>query len=401
VLPLALFLIALPNDDFSKTWNDVSTTIKSRYYARETRKQEMDLILDRYESKAKAATSRADFETIVNTMISQFHDSHFAYLSRSDQGFYLMQGLASSTPEPMPEIGAWFGADPKGYVVKMVLDGGQAARVGLRKGDVVETIDGQSFSPIDSLRPKIGAEVTLGAVRNASMLFFKPRVESTPCLEMFLKASRDSAKIIEDHGRKIGYFHLWTQAADSFRNALSGAVYGKLGKTDGFILDLRDGFGGRPEGYADPFFRPDFWVDWTYSPKAKISQLFGYGRPLIVLINSGSRSAKEILSYAFKQSKRGLLLGRTTAGNVLGTFPQKVNDWSYLELPIVDVEVEGVRLEGKGVMPDVYIPNESDGNGDDMDMAAALDRMRRIRIYKGDPGVRTALTPKTTSGKGS
>ena len=125
-------------------------------------------------------------------------------------------------------------------------------------------------------------------------------MNSGPGLDMFLDATKNSVRVIDDHSRRIGYFHLWTLAGEDFKNALSGAIYGKLKNTDGFILDLRDGFGGRPEGYADPFFRPDVQLTWVMGD-TRSNELYGYGRPLMTLINNGSRSAKEILSYVLKK----------------------------------------------------------------------------------------------------
>ncbi len=384
---VALFLPSLlkQTDDFAKTWDQVAGAIRKSYYARETRKAEMDRLLGEFGPRAKAAQNRGDFELAVNKMIREFRDSHFDFFTRSDQGFYLMQGLAApNQTEEMPEIGAWFASVADGYQVRMVLEGGEAERSGIHKGDILKTVDGQPFSPVDSLRAKIGSQVTIEAKRGTTTLSFKVKVEQKSCLAMFLDASRDSARIIDANGRKIGYFHLWTEVNDTFKNALSAAVYGKLRDTDAFILDLRDGFGGRPEGYGDPFFRPDYWIQWGNDPKTAYTQLFGYGRPLAVLINSGSRSAKEILSYTFKASHRGTLIGRTTAGNVLGTFPQKIGDWAYLEIPFVDVNVQGVRLENRGVDPDIAVSNEQDAAGNDMDIKAAIDRLKSSPIYKGD-----------------
>jgi carboxyl-terminal processing protease len=112
-------------------------------------------------------------------------------------------------------------------------------------------------------------------------------------------------------------------------------------------------------------------------PKDGYRQLFGYGRPLVVLINGGSRSAKEVLSYIFKKSGRATLVGQKTAGNVLGTFPQAINDWAYLEVPMLDVLADGVRLEGTGVAPDVPVAKEFDATGNDLDLQAALDRLAK------------------------
>jgi carboxyl-terminal processing protease len=372
--------VAAKTEDYSKTWDQIDKAIRRGYYARVQRKSTMEELLGRYGPQAKAATSRVQFESIVNHMIHDFRDSHFGFFTESDQTYYLMDNLArTKDAKAMPEFGAWFSGTPDptgGYTVTMVLEDSEAAKAGLRKGDVVVQVNGQPFTPVDSLKPLVGAKADLTVMRVGTTLHPEVTVSSEKALDMFLDASKASARIIDDNGKKVGYFHLWTQASNDFKSALEGAVYSHLRDTDSFILDLRDGFGGRPEGYGDAFFRPNVWLDWKTSPTSGFKELLGYGRPLVVLINGGSRSAKEVLSYVFKKSGRATLVGQTTAGNVLGTFPQRINDWAYLEIPFVDVLADGIRLEGKGVAPDIAVPVEFDSQGLDLDLKAALGKLK-------------------------
>jgi carboxyl-terminal processing protease len=382
---MLLGLLILPaiaqSDDFGKTWDQVASAIRTRYYAREQRKSEMDGLLAQFGPRAKAAKSRAEFEDLTNEMIRDFHDSHFGFFTLSDQGYYLMDSLVrSKSAKEMPEFGAWFASAPAsggGYTVTMVLDGSEAEKAGLRKGDVIVKVGDQPFTPIDSIAPLVGKSAQLTFQRAGKEMHAQVNVSSEAALPMFLDASKASSRVIDDHGRKIGYFHLWTLASTDFKNAMEGAVYGRLRDTDGFILDLRDGFGGRPEGYGDVFFRPNVWLDWKYSPKSGFRELYGYGRPLVVLINGGSRSAKEVMSYIFKRSGRAELVGQTTAGNVLGTFPQRLNDWAYIEVPVMDVITDGKRLEGVGVSPNVQVSPEFNSQGQDMDLQAGLREVER------------------------
>jgi carboxyl-terminal processing protease len=367
---------------YENQWVEVRRTISRSYYARQTRATEMNRLLDLYGPKIGGSKSQEEFESNVNAMIAAFGDSHFTYLTRSDQGWYLMDSLEKGpNAEAMPNIGAWFRMTPAGYEVQMLLDGLPAMLAGIRKGDIVEECDGQPFSPVDSLTGHVNDQVQLTILRDNRRLTKAVKVSSQKALAMFFDASVNSVKIIDDHGRHIGYFHLWTMAGDEFKNALSSAIYGKLKNTDGFILDIRDGFGGRPEGYADPFFRPDVEITWVMGG-SRLNQLFGYGRPLVTIINNGSRSAKEILSYVLKKSHRATLVGSTTAGNVLGTTPMKLGSGAYLEIPIADVYADGTHLEGKGVAPDVTVPKEFDNDGKDLDLDVALDRLKDVPEHR-------------------
>lgn len=375
ILLATLALTRTASFDASVDWNAVAGAIRGRYYARVANKAKMDQLLAEYEPKAKGAPGLIEFEAVVNQMIHDFGDSHFALLTRADQGYYLMDGLlgsfSGSGGMEMPTFGAWFKTTPDGYSVQMVVDGTAAQKADVRKGDLILRVNGQAFSPVDSLATLAGSTAQVVLKRGQETLTKSIEVKRQPALEMFLQGSSDSSRIVPSGSKKYGYFHLWTQASTKFRDELANAVYGRLKDTDAFILDLRDGFGGRPEGYADPFFRPEVTLEWGQGT-AVSRQLFGYQRPLVVLINRGSRSAKEVLSYILKKSKRAVLIGTNTAGDVLGTSPMKLGDWGYLEIPMVDVKADGQRLEKVGVAPDIAVPTEYDANGKDLVMEQAV-----------------------------
>ena len=299
-------------------WTRVENMISTRYYNRADRKDEMTKLFAKYAKPASEAKSKEAFSDTVNAMIKDFGDSHFHFLTTEDQGYYTFKSLMDANLADAPHVGAWFKKTSDGYTVQMVLNGMAAENADLRKGDLVVAVDNKPFSPIGSLQSLIGRKAKLTVKRKEQTLEKEVDVHGAKGMNLFLEATRNSVKVIEYEGKKIGYIHLWTMANDEFRNALSSAVYGRLKDTDGFILDIRDGFGGRPEGFGDPFFRPESNLEWKFSPSSGNKQLFGYGRPLVVLINEGSRSAKEVFSHIIKKSKRGVLVGTTTAGHVLG-----------------------------------------------------------------------------------
>lgn len=367
-----------PQPDFAKTWATVDSMIRSRYWARQSKKEFMERQLAETKPKAEKAASKEDFSRIVNAMIDRFGDSHFDFFTPEDQGYYVMDQLArmGQAGQKAPHLDAWFKPGKDGYTVQMVLNGGALERADVRKGDVVVSIDGAPFSPIESMRSKVGATARLTLRRGSERFEKSVQVQESTLMDMFVTGSRRSTRIIDDGGKKVGYFHLWTMASDDFRNALSNAVFGPLRDTEAMILDVRDGFGGRPEGFGDPFFRPGVKLKWTFGEGAGSEQLFGYDRPLVVLINEGSRSAKEVFAYIMKKSKRAVLIGTHTAGHVLGTSPARVEDWAYLEIPMVQLEADGEKLEGIGVQPDIVVSPEFDGSGKDLHLERALKYLR-------------------------
>ena len=381
-LVVLLALSSIQHDfDAARAWDTVSSRIMQMYWARETQSEKMKRILEGTAPEAKKCRSTREFDKVMGSMIAKFGDSHFDFLTREDQGYYLFDGFAKGDKAAkLPNVGAWFKEGPDGFTVQMVLNGTPAETAGMHKGDLVTSVDGESFQPVKSFESKVGKKVKVTIRPRKGDITYGPEksleleVTEAPGQELFLEATRKSGKIIERDGKKIAYYHLWTMANSKFKDALEGFVYGKARETDAFILDIRDGFGGRPEGYGDPFFRPEADLEWSFGTKGPgVKQLFGYARPLVVIIDQGSRSAKEVFSYIIKKSGRGVLVGDHTAGDVLGTSPVAIGDWAYVEIPMVDLRIDGNRLEHNPVKADIQVPTEFDEAGNDLFLEKAIE----------------------------
>src|SRR5579862_4671753 len=276
------FAIALQdpgaNVDYAKAWTGIRTSIEGRYYARQQQHDRMKTLLDKYEPAAKAAKTKGEFEKDVNDMIADFGDSHFGFFTKNDQGFYVMESLTKRTGTDMPNIGAWFRPEGGGYAIQMLLNGGAAETAGLRKGDVITQVDGEAFTPVESLASRVGKKAKISYTRDGVAGSVDVSVGQADGNQFFLDATKNSIRVIEVNGKKYGYIHLWTMSNEDQKSALANAVFGKLKDTDGFILDIRDGFGGRPEGFGDPFFRPEVNLSWE-APAFTQKELFGYQRP--------------------------------------------------------------------------------------------------------------------------
>ena len=153
--------------------------------------------------------------------------------------------------------------------------------------------DDAPFGPISSFADKVDKPVKLVIQRGKEKLDKTVTPKSELPMEMFLQATRDSARLIEEGGKKLGYVHLWTQANASFEQVVDGLALNRVcryrtGSSSIFgTVSVDD-----PEGFGDVFFRPGSLITWDYGGGNKNPQRFGYGKPLVVLINGGSRSAE-------------------------------------------------------------------------------------------------------------
>lgn len=355
--------------------------IKTNFYDKKLHGVNWEEIGAKYRAKVQNDMPRREFVRIVNAMLEELHASHCELISEEDFGYYLFpsvlhQDLEGRMAAHIGVMGRYDGSD---YVVAAVLDGSPAQRAGINTGDRIKSAEGAPFTTVGSFKGREGKATSLLVLKAGET---QPRsIEATPrkenILRAFLEATKQSAKVLMLEGRRVGYIHLWTMGHERFKQEMDNLVLGKLHSTEGLILDLRDGFGGNPFGFSEAFFTPDIAWEQDYRG-VKQERPSGYGKPMVVVTNSGTRSAKEFFSYAFKKTGRATLVGSTTAGAFLGA-----NGFEYepflLELSVVGLKLDGQVIEGKGVAPDVFVePNRAYTEQDSQLLSAKQVLLQKI-----------------------
>ncbi len=366
---------------FDKVWQ----TVHEHLFDRKLSGADWQQIGDSYRARLPEVKSREQFETLINRMLDELHVSHTEYYTNEDIEYYMLPAVMHGDlqGEKVAQIGIMGRRDGADYVVTGVMDGSPAEAAGIRAGDHLLTADGQPFTSAGSFEGKEGVsvQITLRREGEATNRIVRVTPVKQNVLQAFLEATRKSARVLPVNGMRLGYVHLWTMAHDAFSEALDRLVLGKLYNTDGLILDLRDGYGGHPWGFGDVFYRPDIvWDEWGHSGRS-ITRHTGYTKPIVVLVNGGTRSAKESFTYELKASHRALIVGSRTAGAFLGanTFP--IGKDGLLELAVMGLRLDGNRLEGVGVTPDVVVAPDRTYTPQDAQLARAeqvlTDAIRR------------------------
>ena len=168
----------------------------------------------------------------------------------------------------------------------------------------------------------------------------------------------DSVDGVEKAGQRIGYIHSWSYAGDQYQEKLEDElIYGRLRDADALVLDLRDGWGGAPLTALQLYTARGPSVTSIGRDRTPSTYHGQWNKPVVMLVNGGSRSAKEILAYGFQQYDIGPVVGTPTAGAVTAGRAFIMPDDSLLYVAVADVYLDQtVRLEGEGVTPDVVVP---------------------------------------------
>lgn len=311
-----------------------------------------------------ASKNLVELQENISAALLPLNCSHLNFVTKNDpMMFYLMAlfGDIQKINRELKEVYTGFVTGGAGFAserVRYVVDNSPAAKSGICIGDRILKVDNEPYIGLLNFYPKQKQIVEIEREGH------KLKVSLIPVManyyDQYNEAMEKSARLINENGKNIGYVHVWGGGSPT-HNVLDLVMSHKLQNADGLILDMRDGYGGNSLDDLDRFFRqaenyPDFEAITRKGKKQSIRYVFE--KPVVVLINKGSRSGKEILAYTLKKTKRAKLIGDTTGGAVLGGSFHYIDNNCALYLPIIDVKIDGIRIEGVGVEPDIRLENK-------------------------------------------
>jgi carboxyl-terminal processing protease len=360
-----------PKSETTAVYEEVWRLVRDKFYDPKLKGLDWEAMGNKHRTDYATAKTEAQRSTAINALLGELGASHTHHYTKDETAYYELVDVFSYPLRR--DIPKHFAGDKVRYAgigmftkeiegktfVSAVFPDLPAARAGLLTGDEIVAADDAPFAPIGSFRNKVGEKVTLNVRREAGgelkSIAVEPRwIEPG---ETFQAALRDSARIIEANGRRIGYVRVWSYAGNEYQQELEEVLSeGKLKDADALIWDLRDGWGGAHPRYLSVFN--------TYGPTLALTgrngttNLVGYrwGKPVAMLVNGGTRSGKEVLAYGFKKNGFGQVIGERTAGALLAGTAFLLSDGSLLILAVEDAAVDGERVEGKGVAPSIEVP---------------------------------------------
>ena len=252
--------------------------------------------------------------------------------------------------------------------VKVVapIDDTPAARSGVKSGDLIIKLDskqvkGMSLNDaVKLMRGKPGTDITLTVVREG---------ESKPLEIVITRAviriTSVKSRLVDD---KIGYVRI-TQfqsgTTEGLRRQISKMKKEVGGALDGLVLDLRNNPGGVLQSaisVSDTFIKQGLIVytkgrsdDSKQSYMATPNDYLD-GSPMVVLTNSGSASASEIVAGALQDHKRAIIMGTKTFGKGSVQTILPMGNGSALKITTARYYTPKDRsIQATGIVPDVVV----------------------------------------------
>lgn len=251
-------------------------------------------------------------------------------------------------------------------MVKVVspIDDTPAAKAGLQPEDYIIAVDDESIigmalsDAVDRLRGKVGSKVTVKIQRGQAEPF------DVSLIRDFIKIKSVRSEIFDG----IGYVRLTTfseQTSPGLIEAVDDFFKTEGDGLKGIVLDLRNNPGGllnEAIAVSDAFLEEGEIVSTRGRNASQGSHVYARpgdiarGLPMVVLINSGSASASEIVAGALKDHKRAILLGTRSfgKGSVQSVVP--VSNSAAIRLTTARYYTpSGISIQARGIAPDIEV----------------------------------------------
>ncbi len=253
---------------------------------------------------------------------------------------------------------------PEGILVVALTPASPASRAGLELGDLLVAIDGFALHGVTIAEIR---ERLLGAAGTAVTLTIR-RNGTDRVLDVQREAVRIPAVLATHLNAQVGHVRI-RSFQEGVTLELQNAVrhLEKCGTLAALVLDLRDNPGGMLDEaiIMTDLFVPEGVEICSQNRMGEVfkvhlaQQPIAIDLPLVVLVNSRSASASEILAAALQRYQRGHIIGQTTYGKGSVQTTYSLGDGSGLKITTSRyLSATGHEIEEVGIEPDHFLPYE-------------------------------------------
>lgn len=297
-------------------------------------------------------------DAAINGMMIYLDDPYTTYLNE-DSKEYLLDSLNGTYEGIGVEIRQ---EDDNSIVIITVFDKSPAAEAGLKAGDIIKTINGESLKDksateaVNIIRQSQDGSVKIEVQRLDQILIFELK-------RSILNIPVVYSEIFENNNKKIGYISLSKFSATIGEQFKSNLLKLEESKIDSLIIDVRDNTGGYLNGatqISELFLKKDAVI---YSLKDKLSikvykdttdeqRNYKVG----VLINNNSASASEVLAGALKYSYGATLIGEKSFGKGKVQQTSDLGDGTMIKYTSAKwLMPNGECIDNVGIKPDIEV----------------------------------------------
>ena len=244
------------------------------------------------------------------------------------------------------------------------IDDTPAAKAGLKPGDLIAAIDGESVTSltlqeaVEKMRGPVGSAIKLTIRRGTTEPF------EVTLTRAVIRIQSVRSRVEGD----IGYLRItsFTEQTDAGVKAAIDKIKTQLGpKLKGLVLDLRNNPGGLLDqsiAVSDAFLDKGEIVS-TRGRRSEDAQRYNAkpgdmlnGLPIVVLINGGSASASENVAGALQDHRRAIILGTKSFGKgSVQTIIPMGNQGAMRLTTARYFTPSGRSIQAQGIDPDIVV----------------------------------------------
>ncbi len=327
--------------------------------------EQLDLFGDIFERIRSQYVEEVDegdlIEAAINGMLTSL-DPHSSYLSPQDA-----EDMRVQTRGEFGGLGIEVTQEDGFVKVVSPIDGTPADSAGIEAGDFITHVDAESVlgltldEAVEMMRGPVGSEIVITVVREGETEPFDVSIIRDTIKLTAVRARTEQQSVI---------LRVTTFNDQTFKNLENGLIeqaeeLGGMDQVNGIVLDLRNNPGGlltQAIKVSDAFLEKGEIVS-TRGRELADGERFNAtpgdladGKPIVVLINSGSASASEIVAGALQDHRRAIVVGTKSfgKGSVQTVMPLR-GDGAMRLTTARYYTPSGRSIQALGVSPDIVV----------------------------------------------
>ena len=344
--------------------------------------QFMQVFAEVKRSYVDQVTDQKLIEGAIQGMLSSL-DPHSSYVSALDY-----DNLRIMTEGNYGGLGLTVSMEDGAVKVIAAQEDTPADRAGIKSGDYITHIDGKLLfggtldEAVSSMRGKPGTKIALTLVRPGRD---KP-IEVAVTREVITQRP-----VKWEVKGDVGYINInsFSESTGADTRAAIVAIEKSLGRRPlGYVVDLRENGGGlltQAIAVSDAFLDAGEIVSQRGRAREDIERYFAkagddaHGLPVIVLTDSGTASASEIVAGALQDHHRALVMGERTFGKGSVQTLLPLGPQTALRLTTARYYTpSGRSVQEGGIEPDIKVPQLSDPDYKDRPVFREADLRRHL-----------------------
>ncbi len=299
-------------------------------------------------------------EDAIRGMLSGL-DPHSSYLDSEAFG-----ELRIGTTGQFGGLGIEVGMENGFVKVISPIDDTPAARAGIKAKDLIVRLDDKSVKgmtlseAVKIMRGKPNTDIKLTIVREG-----EPKPLEITITREIIRVKSVKKRMLEEGYGYIRITNFQSRTATDLLKYIADLQ--EESKLKGLVLDLRNNPGGvlnGAVGVSDAFLDKGLIVytegridDSSLKYNATPGDVLN-GAPLVVLVNSGSASASEIVAGAMQDHNRAIIMGFKTFGKGSVQTIQELRNGSAVKLTTARYYTpNGRSIQAEGIVPDIELRN--------------------------------------------